>query len=68
MNKELQPDDESATPEQRPLNEHLEGITAKSNGVAVKAAATSALADGWPRIDVLRAIEALGVGPGASLI
>jgi hypothetical protein len=51
-------------PDQRPLDEHLKGTTAESTGAAVKAAATCALADGWPPADVRKALEALGVGPG----
>ena len=50
--------------EQRPLDEHLDGINAKSSGVEVKAAADSALADSWSRAEVEAALEALGVGPG----
>ena len=51
-------------PDQRPLDEHLKGTTSKSTGAAVKAAATRALAEGWPPADVRKALEALGVGPG----
>ena len=54
----------AAPPDQRPLDEHLKGTTAESTGAAVKAAATCALADGWPPADVRKALEALGVGPG----
>jgi Domain of unknown function (DUF927) len=49
-------------PERRPLAEHLRGIDAKSNGDAVKAAAASALADGWSRADMREALIGLGVG------
>ena len=72
MNEQRQPndfdpnkdDDETVTPEQRPLAEHLGGITSKSNGVEVKAAAESALADSWSRADVKKGLEAIGVGAG----
>jgi putative DNA primase/helicase len=53
---------EARGPEQRPLSEHLAGITAKSSCAEVKAAAESALAGGWPRAEVRKALEARCVG------
>ena len=66
MNEEAHPngfaDGIGAGSEQRPLDEHLKDINARSSGVEVKAAATGALNDGWPPADVRSALEALEVG------
>ena len=70
MNEQTQPNDfdatgrRDATPEQRPLDEHLKGITGEVHRRRGQSGGKSALADSWSRADVKKALEALGVGPG----